>query len=241
MEKPGFGNKLIEIRKAKGLTQEEVAEKCHVTVRTIQRIESGMVQPRAYTIKIICEALEFDFFDASAHAVEGKLENRLPEPEKQAVLWQLKDLLNLKTNTMKKISLLSATFVLIGLSVFFLISKSHAQAEKTQNPGSLVVQFNSDKSVRKIEARFSNDLTFDSLVNIRSRLKTHGITIHYKQLKFDEQNRLAEINCDVDTNDGMKGSFGGPVSSADSKTRFGFFRDYTKGAKIPFCTGSCDM
>ena len=65
MEKLGFGKKLIEVRKAKGLTQEEVAEDCKITVRTIQRIESGVVMPRASTIKIISETLGFDFFYTS--------------------------------------------------------------------------------------------------------------------------------------------------------------------------------
>ena len=56
-----FGTKLIEVRKAKGLTQEEVAEKCKITARTIQRIESGKVKPRSFTIKLISETLGFDF------------------------------------------------------------------------------------------------------------------------------------------------------------------------------------
>ena len=60
-----FGKKLIEVRKQKGLTQAEVAEKCNVTIRTIQRIESGTVKPRSSTIKLIPEALEFEFFETS--------------------------------------------------------------------------------------------------------------------------------------------------------------------------------
>ena len=45
MEKLEFRKRLIEVRKARGLTQEDVAEKCKITVRTIQRIESGAVKP----------------------------------------------------------------------------------------------------------------------------------------------------------------------------------------------------
>ena len=65
METLDFGKKLIEVRKVKGLTQGDVAEKCKITTRTIQRIESGIVQPRAFTIKIISETLGFDFFETS--------------------------------------------------------------------------------------------------------------------------------------------------------------------------------
>ncbi len=61
MDKLVFGKELIKVRKSRGLTQAEVAEKCNVTIRTIQRIESGAVNPRSSTIKIISKSLEFDF------------------------------------------------------------------------------------------------------------------------------------------------------------------------------------
>ena len=63
MEQPDFGRKLVEIRNVNGLTQEELAEKCKITIRTIQRIESGIVKPRAFTIKIISTILGFDFYE----------------------------------------------------------------------------------------------------------------------------------------------------------------------------------
>lgn len=60
MRQPELGNKIIELRKKKGLTQEELVEKCKLNVRTLQRIESGEVNPRSYTVKIILEALDTD-------------------------------------------------------------------------------------------------------------------------------------------------------------------------------------
>lgn len=60
MKQPELGKKITELRKAKGLTQEELVEKCNISVRTIQRIESGEVTPRSYTVKTILAALEFD-------------------------------------------------------------------------------------------------------------------------------------------------------------------------------------
>lgn len=63
METIDFGKQLIKIRKARGLTQTDVSEKCNVTTRTIQRIESGAVKPRSSTIKIISETLGVDFFE----------------------------------------------------------------------------------------------------------------------------------------------------------------------------------
>src|SRR5690606_23774689 len=55
-----LGKKIADLRKQKGLTQEELVEKCNVNVRTLQRIESGEVNPRRYTVKLIFEALDYD-------------------------------------------------------------------------------------------------------------------------------------------------------------------------------------
>lgn len=45
----------------KGLTQEELAGLTNITVRTIQRIESGESTPRMFTLKAIAAALEIPF------------------------------------------------------------------------------------------------------------------------------------------------------------------------------------
>jgi len=61
MNQPDLGLKVAELRQQKGLTQEQLAKLCEVTPRTIQRIESGEVDPRAYTLNCLSTALEFDF------------------------------------------------------------------------------------------------------------------------------------------------------------------------------------
>ena len=61
MKQPLLGKKITELRKQKGLTQEELIKRCNVTVRTIQRIESGETTPRIYTIKTILNALGLDY------------------------------------------------------------------------------------------------------------------------------------------------------------------------------------
>ena len=57
MQQPELGRRLTALRKEKGLTQEDLVEKSHVSVRTIQRIEAGEVLPRMITVKILLEAL----------------------------------------------------------------------------------------------------------------------------------------------------------------------------------------
>jgi uncharacterized Tic20 family protein len=61
MNQPDLGLKVSELRQQKGLTQEQLAELCEVSPRTIQRIESGEVDPRAFTLHCLGKALEFDF------------------------------------------------------------------------------------------------------------------------------------------------------------------------------------
>jgi transcriptional regulator with XRE-family HTH domain len=60
MRQPELGRKISDLRKTKGLTQEELVEKCNISVRTLQRIETGEVTPRSYTIKTILAALDND-------------------------------------------------------------------------------------------------------------------------------------------------------------------------------------
>jgi transcriptional regulator with XRE-family HTH domain len=55
------GKLIKELRIKKGMTQEELADKTELSARTIQRIESGEVDPRAYTLQMIAKALEVDF------------------------------------------------------------------------------------------------------------------------------------------------------------------------------------
>ena len=61
MNQPDLGLKVTELRQQKNLTQEQLAEKCEVSARTIQRIESGEVDPRAYTLQCLSTVLDFDF------------------------------------------------------------------------------------------------------------------------------------------------------------------------------------
>lgn len=55
------GRLIKELRIKKGMTQEELADRTEVSTRTIQRIENGEVDPRAYTLQMIAKALEVDY------------------------------------------------------------------------------------------------------------------------------------------------------------------------------------
>lgn len=73
MKQPKLGQKIQALRKQKGLTQEELVEKCNINVRTIQRIEAGEVTPRPYTIKTILGALGYDLETINHSDLEDQL------------------------------------------------------------------------------------------------------------------------------------------------------------------------
>ncbi|MBS2097807.1 helix-turn-helix domain-containing protein [Carboxylicivirga linearis] len=60
MNQKSIGTRIAELRKEKGLTQNEVVEKCNINIRTLQRIESNQVQPRMYTVRALLEAMDYD-------------------------------------------------------------------------------------------------------------------------------------------------------------------------------------
>ncbi|QCX00909.1 helix-turn-helix transcriptional regulator [Aggregatimonas sangjinii] len=72
MKQPELGNRISQLRKAKGLTQEELVERCNVSVRTIQRIETGEVNPRSFTVKTILSALDSNFDELHADSSFSK-------------------------------------------------------------------------------------------------------------------------------------------------------------------------
>jgi transcriptional regulator with XRE-family HTH domain len=101
MKQPELGRKISQLRKAKGLTQEELVDKCNITVRTLQRIESGEVTPRLYTIKTIFAALEYE--------LNNILEN---DAERDDSIWSLRKLLLLGVDISE-----SSAFVMKQLNI----------------------------------------------------------------------------------------------------------------------------
>ncbi len=55
-----IGEKIVEIRKQKGLSQEAVSDMAKINLRTLQRIEKGETEPHGHTLRILCEVLEIN-------------------------------------------------------------------------------------------------------------------------------------------------------------------------------------
>ena len=235
MEQSALGLKLIEIRNARGLTQEEVAERSKVNVRTIQRLESGLVKPRVYTIKALSEALDFDFF---ARLENGKNADYHSKLKSHAFTWYVKDLFNLKTNTMKKLTILIASAFIIILSSIMISSSFSANVGNDDYPSGLHIVYNNDNTLKEVTLNATNELTLDSLMNIKSRLEAEGITFNYRSLVFDNNYKLVKIIADVNFHDGISGTM--VVDSLDSNKHEcdrGFRRNYDKNKKVTFLNG----
>jgi transcriptional regulator with XRE-family HTH domain len=60
-----LGEKISTIRKNKGMSQELLAEKAGISLRTIQRIEAGVTTPRPFTLHTIAGSLNIPLEDLS--------------------------------------------------------------------------------------------------------------------------------------------------------------------------------
>jgi XRE family transcriptional regulator, regulator of sulfur utilization len=113
---------IATLRKSKGLTQEELAGRTGLTVRTIQRIESGESVPRSYTLKAIAQALDtpFESFTLKEAATGGVTED--PQAARDAL-----QLLNL-----------SSFFYIIIPYVHFLVPMNMLKKNKDLSPAMVV-------------------------------------------------------------------------------------------------------
>lgn len=130
MKQPELGKKIAELRRAQGLTQEQLVEKCNLNVRTLQRIESGEVMPRSYTIKIIFSALGYN--DSSVD-FPGEFEKELIANKGAGAFYKnVIQSCNPKTYPMKKSVVLSLALlvVCVGILLFGMSNKSSNGVEK---------------------------------------------------------------------------------------------------------------
>ncbi len=83
-----FGSNIGYLRKKKGITQEELAEKMYVSRQTISRWETDSVYPDVETVIKLCELLECDMEtlvrgDASAEREPAPVQEQEQEKEKE--------------------------------------------------------------------------------------------------------------------------------------------------------------
>ena len=93
-------SELRKIREEQNLTQEELAEKSGLSVRTIQRIESG-ITPKGYTLKALASGLgvhERDVLPPEVHKAELTAEQPVSiQEETEIVHYSLVKIINLSS------------------------------------------------------------------------------------------------------------------------------------------------
>ena len=139
---------------------------------------------------------------------------------------------------MKKISILGLLAAALVSGAFKFISELPSNTSYTEDPKPGVsIYRNKDGSAKRIDAVFSNLLTFDSLVNMKNVLNKNGITLTYERIRFDTKGGLTQIECEVNCHDGFSGGFSSDSLTIEKWT--GFSRDYSEKSKAPFCAGHC--
>jgi transcriptional regulator with XRE-family HTH domain len=124
---------LATARKKKGLTQEELAERSKVTVRTIQRLESGDTVPRAFTLRAIAAALDtpFESLQAGTGSKEEKDATPAATSPGEAVHF-------LQTLCLSSFSFLIIPFVHFLVPFFLLRRRSNLPPEVVQPARQLI-------------------------------------------------------------------------------------------------------
>jgi transcriptional regulator with XRE-family HTH domain len=102
-------SKLKSIRELQNLTQEELSEKSGVSVRTIQRIESGK-EPKGYTLRVLAKTFGIEEKDLLSKPFE--IENKVESNENANVS---DELISADYSKIKLINLSSLPFVVLPL------------------------------------------------------------------------------------------------------------------------------
>jgi len=144
MKQPQLGKKISALRRTKGFTQTELAQKCNLSLRTIQRIEATEVTPRSYTLKLIFKNLGYDAY----YSTEKKTFSRT------------KDVFRFKKNRTRKILILVAAISLVFFSILQLSSKNKKQFSEEVNETIIESQSNIK--------RWMNNKQVDSVLTLYS-------------------------------------------------------------------------
>lgn len=81
-----LGNKILELRKKSGLSQEQLGELVDVTRQTISNWELGETSPNPDQLKLLSKALNISIDDLLDNDIKGPLETKVSNTEKLAGL-----------------------------------------------------------------------------------------------------------------------------------------------------------
>lgn len=120
MDQKKIGNFLKELRKGKGITQEEFAEKLDVSGRTVSRWETGVNMP---DISLLVEISEF--FDVSIpEIINGERKSEIMNEEVKEVAEKLSDYANTEKETIIKNIRIHSIMGTVALVIYSILELS---------------------------------------------------------------------------------------------------------------------
>lgn len=111
-----FGQKLREVRTAKGYTQQALAEKLYVTRQTVSRWESGNRYPDLETLKKISAELEVSVDELLSTESDLDEVETITEEEKTPVVFEKSKERNIKNRVMAVLYMI----IIAGLAIYLL-------------------------------------------------------------------------------------------------------------------------
>ncbi len=87
-----IGKRISEARTNKSLTQEELSERCHISVSTLSRIETGHNSTPLKTLMIICKELNVGLDYVLYDLFPKRTDSACLSPELQEILFLLEPL-----------------------------------------------------------------------------------------------------------------------------------------------------
>ncbi len=138
MYQPELGKKIVQLRKSLNLTQEELAIKSSLGLRTIQRIESGGVMPRNSTVDLLLTTLGVDRQSLENYQIKGHSKNKVND------FFMIGDFTNDTLYSAIQMAWISGIFYLLiliienGLEYLILIE---SQVESTFTASYILIKF----------------------------------------------------------------------------------------------------
>jgi transcriptional regulator with XRE-family HTH domain len=143
MKQPELGAYITTLRNKKGLTQKELAEQCNVDIRTIQRIESGDVVPRMYTVNLLSKALgaqiDLSVDPASEVIVDEKYIQRIRISWIWGIIFSVNYIGVVYNIITQSTTLFSKLGILVNIAGYILFSKGFYHLGKKHNNSLLAI------------------------------------------------------------------------------------------------------
>ncbi len=114
------GEVIKELRIQKGLTQSELSERTHITLRTIQRIENNEVKPSMHSVNELSKVLQVDILNLSKKTPEN--------PNKIEFTFKINDMNQLLSDIKSLVRNNWKLLLLIALLITFLTNYTDIKA-----------------------------------------------------------------------------------------------------------------